>query len=118
MSRLRTATSGATTASSARFTRAIGTRRPAIRAGAAVSIFVPCNRTIISRCNRAGERQQLFYLLVGRGEIGERQGHGQRFLAEVLERYLELLAGFHRAEQIRRDRRAGVAASRLAGLDL
>ena len=39
-------------------------------------------------------------------------------LAEILERHFQLLAGFHRRQQVRRDRAVGVAAALLAGLDL
>ena len=40
------------------------------------------------------------YFLIRRGEIRERERHRQGFLVQVRERYLQLLAGFHRGEQV------------------
>ena len=57
-------------------------------------------------------------LLVGRREVGQRHRDRDGFLVQVLESDLELLAGFQRREKLRRDRRIGIAAAVLAGLDL
>src|SRR5215831_12506350 len=60
---------------------------------------------------------ELFDLVVGRSEIGQRHGNRDGFLAEILKRDFELLARFQRRQQVRCDRRAGVAAAVFTGLD-
>src|SRR5262245_34448462 len=60
---------------------------------------------------------RLLDLVVRRGEVGERQRDGDRFLLHRLERHLELLAGLHRGNQVRCDRRRDKAAALLAGLN-
>ena len=61
---------------------------------------------------------ELLDLVVGRGEIRQRHRNGDGFLAEVLERQLQLLSRSHRGQQVGRDRAAGEATAAFAGLDL
>ena len=63
-------------------------------------------------------RGRLLDLVVGGGKVGKRHRNGDGLLAEVLKRHLQLLARFQRGQQIGRDRGAGIAAPRFAGLDL
>src|SRR3979490_3280430 len=60
----------------------------------------------------------LFDLVVSGGKIGELHRNGDGFFAEILERYLQLLSRLQGCQLLGRDRDAGVATARLAGLDL
>ena len=53
-----------------------------------------------------GRLARLLDLVVGRGEIGQRDRNGDGFLAEVLERDFQLLARFQGGQQVGRDRRS------------
>src|SRR3954464_10717879 len=67
---------------------------------------------------RGSERaKELLDLVVGRREIAERHRDRDRFLGHVLEGDLELFARPQGRKQVRCDRRRGVAAAVLAGLD-
>src|SRR3954470_15960274 len=68
--------------------------------------------------NRSALDHALLDLLVGRGEVAERHRDRDRFLRHGLERHFQLLPRFQGREQVGCDRRAGIAASGFAGLDL
>ena len=60
----------------------------------------------------------LLDLLIRRAKIRQRHRDGDGLLGHILERDLQLLAGFQRGQHVGRNLQIGVAAARLAGLDL